>query len=129
MIKVPREPRNAFYFKKNDNELMGDYIDVEIGNYVNLDMEHNEILGKFQGMRKKYCLFEGYWRMSFNGAYSKYRNRVGIVLLSPNKTMYPHVVRLEFSCTNNKEKYEALIHGMILAQELKIEHLVVIGDS
>jgi ribonuclease HI len=49
--------------------------------------------------------------------------------LSPSKTMHPHAVRLEFSCTNNEEEYEALIQGMILAQEMKIEHLVVTGDS
>jgi hypothetical protein len=28
MIKVPREPRKPFSFKKKDNELMEDYIDV-----------------------------------------------------------------------------------------------------
>ena len=44
MIKVPHEPRKPFSFKKKDNELMEDYIDVRIGNYAILDMEHNEIL-------------------------------------------------------------------------------------
>jgi ribonuclease HI len=129
MIKVPREPRKPFSFKKKDNELMEDYIDVGIGNYVILDMEHNEILEQVQGLGNQDCLFEGYWRMSFDGACSKSGNGVGIVLLSPNKTMHPHVVRLEFSCTNNEAEYEALIQGMILAQEMKIEHLVVTGDS
>jgi hypothetical protein len=46
MIKVPREPRKPFSFKKKDNELMEDYIDVGIGNYAILDMEHSEILEK-----------------------------------------------------------------------------------
>jgi hypothetical protein len=41
IIKVTREPRKPFSFKKKDNELMEDYIDVGIGNYVILDMEHN----------------------------------------------------------------------------------------
>ena len=44
MNKVPREPRRSFSFKKKDNELVEDYIDVEIGNYSILDMEHNGIL-------------------------------------------------------------------------------------
>jgi hypothetical protein len=44
MIKVPHEPRKPFSFKKKDNELMEDYIDVWIGNYDILDMENNEIL-------------------------------------------------------------------------------------
>jgi ribonuclease HI len=67
--------------------------------------------------------------MSFNGACSKSRNGFGIVLLSPSKTMHPHAIRLDFSCTNNEEKYEYLIQGMILAQEMKIEHIVVTRDS
>jgi hypothetical protein len=47
MIKVPCEPRKPLSFKKKDNELMEDYIDAGIGNYVILDMEHNEILEQF----------------------------------------------------------------------------------
>jgi ribonuclease HI len=129
MIKVPHELRKPFSFKKKENELMEDYIDVKIGNYVILDMKHNKSLEQVQGLGNQECLFEGYWRMSFNGTYSKSGNGVGIVLLSPNKTMHPHAVRLEFSCTNNGAKYEALIQGMILAQEMKIQHLVVTGDS
>jgi hypothetical protein len=44
MIKVPHEPINPFSFKNKDNKLMEDYIDVGIGNYDILDMEHNEII-------------------------------------------------------------------------------------
>jgi ribonuclease HI len=43
--------------------------------------------------------------------------------------VHPHAIRLEFACTNNEAKYEALIQGMILGQEMKIEHLIVTGDS
>jgi hypothetical protein len=102
-------------FKKKDNELMENHIDDKIGNYVILDMEHNEILEKVQGLGNQECLFEGYWRMSFDGACSKYGNGVGIVLLIPNKTMHSHAIRMEFSCTNNEAGYEALIQRMILA--------------
>jgi ribonuclease HI len=34
---------------------------------------------------------------------------------------------LEFSCTNNEAEYEALIQGMILAQEMNIKHLIMTG--
>jgi ribonuclease HI len=54
--------------------------------------------------------------MSFDGVCSKYGNGIGIILLSSSKTMHPHVVRLDFSCTNNEVEYEALIQGMILAK-------------
>jgi hypothetical protein len=39
MIKVPHESRKPFSFKMKDNELMEDYIDAGIINYVILDME------------------------------------------------------------------------------------------
>jgi ribonuclease HI len=74
-------------------------------------------------------MFEGYWKISFDGAYSNSRSGVGIVLLSPNKVVHPHVIRLEFSCTNNEEEYESLIQWMILSQEYKIEHLILTSES
>jgi len=47
MIKVPHEPRRPFSFKKKDNELMEDYIDIRIKNYDILHME------KIQDMENK----------------------------------------------------------------------------
>jgi hypothetical protein len=129
MIKVPPEPRKTFSFKKKDNELMEYYIDLGIGNSVILDMEHNENLERVQDLEGPEYFFEGYWRMSFNGACYKSGNGVGIVLISPDNTTHPHTIILEFPCTNNEAKYEALIQGMILAQGMKIEHLIVTRDS
>jgi hypothetical protein len=42
MIKVSCEPMRPFSFKKKENELVEDYIDVGIGNYAILDMEKIE---------------------------------------------------------------------------------------
>ena len=95
---------------------MENYIDAGIGNYAILDMEHNNSsLEQLQDTKNQEYLFEWYWRMSFDGAYSSSRNWVGIVLMNPSKFMHPHVIRLEFSCTNNEVEYESLIQGMILA--------------
>jgi hypothetical protein len=129
MIKVPREPRKPFSFKKKDNELMEDYIDDGIGNYVILYMEHNEILEQVQDTENQECLFESYQRISFDGACSNSGSGVGIFLMSPNKVVHTQAIRLEFSCTNNEAYDEALIQGMIFVQEMKIEHLVVTSDS
>jgi hypothetical protein len=60
--------------------------------------------------------------MSFDGECSKSRNRVGIVLVIPDKTTHPHAVRLEFPCMNNEAEYEALIQGMILTQGMKSQY-------
>jgi hypothetical protein len=63
MIKVPHEPRKPFSFKKKDNELMEDYIDIGIGNYVILDMEQNKNLERVQDIEHLECFFEGCWSM------------------------------------------------------------------
>jgi ribonuclease HI len=105
------------------------YTDVGIRNYVILDIEHNESLEQVQDLEGPKCLFEGYWRMPFDGACSKFGNGVGINIINLDNMMYPHAIRLEFSCTNNEEKYKDLIQGMILTQEMKIEHLIVTRDS
>ena len=57
MIKLPREPIKPFSFKKKDNELMEDYIDVLIGDYAILDMEHIEILEKIQDTKNQEHMF------------------------------------------------------------------------
>jgi ribonuclease HI len=129
VIKVPREPRRPFSFKKKDNELMEYYIDTRIEKYAILDMEQIEDLEKTQDMKNQENQFEGYWRMSFDGAFSRSRIGVGIFLFNPGNIVHSHAIRLEFACTNNEAEYEALIQGMILAQEMKVKHLIVIGDS
>jgi ribonuclease HI len=60
-------------------------------------------------MENQENLFEGYWRMSFDGDCSSFGSGFGIVLVSPGKIVHPHVIRLEFACTNNEAEYEALI--------------------
>ena len=42
--------------------------------------------------------------------------------------MHPHAIRIEFPCTNNEAEYKSLIQGMIIAQKMRIEHLIVTSD-
>jgi hypothetical protein len=79
MIKVPHEPRRPFSLKKKDNKHMEYYIDVGIGNYAILDMEH------IDDIKSEDNYFVGYWRMSFDGACSSSGSGVGIVLKIPRK--------------------------------------------
>jgi hypothetical protein len=122
-MRVPREPRKPFSFKRKDNELMQGYVDVDIGNYVVLDQEHDDI-----SENQEDNLVKGYWRMSFDGTCSISGNGVGVIFKSPDNIIHPHAIRLEFPYTNNEAEYEALIQGMILALEMKIEHLIITGD-
>jgi len=56
MVRAPREIRKPFYFKRKGNELMGNYIDVGMGNYVVFDSE--QIRTQEQTKEKDY--FQGY---------------------------------------------------------------------
>jgi ribonuclease HI len=79
--------------------------------------------------QNEYNTFQWFWKMSFDGAYSKFVVGVGIVFKSPKYCIYPHVIRLEFPCTNNEAEYEALIQGLTLALQMQVNDLVVNGDS
>ena len=54
---------------------------------------------------------------------------VGCVLIDPKFNKHFLSYRLEFECTNNTTKYEALVQGLRKAIELKVENLKVYGDS
>jgi ribonuclease HI len=104
---------------------MRNYLDVGMGNYVVFDSEQICTQEKI----KEQDSFQGYWKMSFDGACSKSGNGAGIIFKIPQDVIYPHAIRLEFPCTNNEAEYEALIQGMIISIQMKVEHLVVTGDS
>jgi hypothetical protein len=122
--KYSPESRKPFSFKKKDNELMQDYIDVRIENYVVLDPEQPSI-SKQEGDN----YFEGFWKMSFDGACSKSRSGLAIVFKSPISVIYPHAIILKFPFINNEAKYEALIQGMNLALQMRIAHMIITDDS
>jgi ribonuclease HI len=67
--------------------------------------------------------------MSFDGACSKSGNGAGIIFKILESIIHPHAIRLEFPCTNNEAEYEALIQGMIISLQMKVENLVITGDS
>jgi ribonuclease HI len=63
--------------------------------------------------------------MSFDGACSKSGNGVGIILKIHEATIHPHAIRLEFPCTSNEAEHEALIQGMIISLQMKVENLLI----
>ena len=67
--------------------------------------------------------------MHFDGAKSRHGAGAGIILVSPVGEETLHSFCLEFDCTNNVAEYEALLLGLELAREMKINCLNVIGDS
>jgi hypothetical protein len=78
---------------------MKNYFHVGNRNYVVFSIEQISLPKHDE---EKY--FQGFWKRSLDGACSKYENGAGIVFKGPQYGIYPHFVKLEFSCTNNEEK-------------------------
>jgi ribonuclease HI len=124
MSIVLRETRNHVSFKKKENEMMENYIDAWIINYAILIPE--KIIPP---ENKDENYYQGFWNMSFDGACFKSGSGVGNFFKSPKSIIYPHAIKIEFPCTNNEVEYETLIQGMNLALQMKVENLIVSGDS
>ncbi|XP_017648104.1 uncharacterized protein LOC108488334 [Gossypium arboreum] len=69
------------------------------------------------------------WKLNFDGASNAVGNRIGAVLISPNRDCYPFTCKLDFDFTNNISEYEACIMGILAAIERKIKVLEVYGGS
>ena len=69
------------------------------------------------------------WSLYFDGSKSKEGVDAGCVLIDPvgNKTFI--VCRLEFECTNDTIKYEALLQRLRKALDMDVWNLMVFGDS
>jgi len=69
------------------------------------------------------------WTLYYDKFKTHYGARAGCVLLDPKGNRFLISFRLEFQCTNNTTKYEALVLGLKRAIDLKANYLKVIGDS
>jgi ribonuclease HI len=72
---------------------------------------------------------EGIWTLEFDGSHSSSGSGAGVVLIAPLGEVFYHSYRLEFYCTNNVAKYEALILGLNLTIDKGVTILEVKGDS
>ena len=57
------------------------------------------------------------WKVYVNGVANQKGSGVGLVLISPEKTIIEKSLRLGFSATNNKAKYEALLQEVAMVRE------------
>ena len=67
--------------------------------------------------------------MYFDGSKTQEGSGAGCVLIYQEKNKHLLSCILEFECTNNTAKYEALIQGLKKAIEFKVRNLKVFGDS
>jgi ribonuclease HI len=69
------------------------------------------------------------WHIHFDGACSSEGNGARIVLYSLVGKIHNFSYILEFSCTNNVTKFEALLLGIENSYNLGCGHLIFFGDS
>ena len=62
-------------------------------------------------------------------SYNKGGSRAGIILVSPEGHRVHCTLRFGFKASNNEVEYSALIVGLNLAKEMKVESLEIYSDS
>jgi hypothetical protein len=70
-----------------------------------------------------------HWTLFFDRSAHQQVGGARVVLIDPNGDQVKYMVHLEFKATNNMAKYEALIFGLSAALSLKIQQLLMKGDS
>ncbi|XP_020424462.1 uncharacterized protein LOC109950317 [Prunus persica] len=69
------------------------------------------------------------WKLYFDGSKTDVASGAGIILEEPLGIRHCYSFQLEFQCTNNRAKYEALIIGLEMLVELGIQSVEILGDS
>ena len=64
-----------------------------------------------------------------DGLSTLYARGIGVVLQSPEGDKLKYMARLQYQTTNSEVKYEALLKGLELAKSLRVESIVIQGDS
>ncbi|XP_035832888.1 uncharacterized protein LOC110876111 [Helianthus annuus] len=64
-----------------------------------------------------------------DGASSVEGSGAGLILINPEGLEFTYVLRFDFQTNNNEAEYEALIAGLRLAKEMKVQKLEVFTDS
>ncbi|KAJ0501895.1 putative ribonuclease H [Helianthus annuus] len=69
------------------------------------------------------------WKLVTDGASSVEGSGAGLILINPEGLEFTYALRFDFQTTNNEAEYEALIAGLRLAKEMKVQKLEVFTDS
>ncbi|KAK1648261.1 hypothetical protein QYE76_066066 [Lolium multiflorum] len=67
--------------------------------------------------------------MHFDGSKQHQGSGAGVTLKSPTGEELQYVLQIHFEATNNMAEYEALLHGLRIAKEIGIKHIICCGDS
>jgi hypothetical protein len=70
-----------------------------------------------------------HWVMHFDGSKLLHCSGAGVTLKSPKGYELSYVLQIYFPTTNNITEYEALLHGLRVAKEIGVQHIMCCGDS
>jgi ribonuclease HI len=65
----------------------------------------------------------------FDGSACREGQGVGVILISPRGAVFGQSVRLEYFCSNNQVKYEAILLGLQILSSMGVRHVEAFGDS
>jgi hypothetical protein len=69
------------------------------------------------------------WKLYFDGSVCSKGQGVRCCIVSPRGVCFHVAVRLEFACTNNQSKYEALLCRLEMLRDMGVRDVEAYGDS
>lgn len=69
-----------------------------------------------------------HWEIYFDGSLNIGGARAGVYFISLSGDKLRYVLWIHFKASNNAAVYEAALHGLCIAIELGVKHLMVYGD-
>ncbi|CAM8907777.1 unnamed protein product [Rhodiola kirilowii] len=69
------------------------------------------------------------WQMFFDGAARRDGAGAGVVFVSPENHLLPFSFTLTQLCSNNMAEYQALLLGLQMARQIRIDEMDIYGDS
>ena len=69
------------------------------------------------------------WTLFFDGSSCKPGGDIGIVIVSPRGSSFEFAYFIKPMSTGNQAEYEAILKGLQLLQEVKVDTIEIFGDS
>ncbi|KAI5316273.1 hypothetical protein L3X38_045449 [Prunus dulcis] len=112
-------------------EFLADYLGEEIKNMDSLDIANVDLLTRVHTCLNNpiYSVHLTPWKLYFDGSKTDVASVARIVLEEPLGIKHCYSFQLDFQCTNNWAEYEALIIGLEMLVELRIQSVEILGDS
>ncbi|CAL2229871.1 unnamed protein product [Prunus armeniaca] len=112
-------------------DFLADHPGEEIENMDSLDIANADLLKRAHICLNNpiYSVHLTPWKLYFDGSKTDIASGAGIVLEEPLGIRHCYSFQLDSQCTNNRAEYEALIIGLEMLVELRIQFVEILGDS